>query len=803
MAAGFITFARHNRRRRFQQYVALASTTNQPYVLGVPEPLPESSSIPDVTELNDNLDDIVQFDAAIYYAIQTEPRMRIDVTRLGAMKGVCSVDFRTEDGTALAGVRYASVEGTLTFKDGETVKTIVIPILDDNRWNPTLEFMIRLTNPRGCELGRFLYVSRVKVLDTDAFPTNKYGEEIKQFGAGSVSGIDLLIEYSKLNLTYEGIAWKSTVTLVIDLLQSFYLLLTTYAIQFVADDVLGSNPATQMLLDGSKQKTLVATAALYIIPAGILNILDVWKSQLGIAEVSRSKLQDNIMTKFMNYTEESRQKVSSSEISLVMVSAVNEVVDSGYMNVFQLSKNASKLAVSSYFILAESPDAILPLIFFGLGSTWFISSNYQENAAAREKVAGVEASIVDIVQEGSQKYRLFADYFIRPQLQKKLNRRVQKLSDVTKPVATSEVTREYFPIWLSTILVSGWLFVGGQQVLAGNVQVGNFLATVNVFKNVGEAFKDIFFVTLDVSKAIGPLQQVTQVLNYPISLRDMMRINRQRRRVTKEQRNPENLKRLRQLSGQRYGTDGIPIVIRNLSFKYPGAEEQVLSNVNLYVAQGKFVAMLGGRRVGKRTLVRLLGQVFLPDTGSIFIPSYLRVLHVQGDPLMLKGSLWKNLCVGRLYWTDVDAELERALDICRRIGFTKATLAVLESTKKRFHAGDVTLEEESGWEKKMTKTDLILIHIARAFIYNPEVLVMNQPTRALSPKASETVLSMVREFCDNRGVGLPADSAVKRRPRTACISAARSASITTYADVIWRVGDGTVKEITMEEAATI
>jgi len=322
------------------------------------------------------------------------------------------------------------------------------------------------------------------------------------------------------------------------------------------------------------------------------------------------------------------------------------------------------------------------------------------------------------------------------------------------------------------------------------------LATVNVFKNVGEAFKDIFFVTLNLAKSVGPLQQITEVLNYPIVLPELKAINRQRRRITKEQRNPDNLKRLRQSTKQRYGTDGIPIIIRDLCFGYPGVDEIVFTNVNISVAQGKFVVILGDRRSGKRTIVRLLGQVFLPDSGSIFIPSYLRVLHVQGDPQILNCSMWRNLCVGRMYWTDTDVEIDRALTICRRIGLSSSSLKLLESTQESFRE-ETDIDEQSDWEKKLTKTDRILIHIARAIIYNPEVLVMNQPTRALNPVAGSTVMTLLREFCDNRGVGLPSDSVAKRRPRTVFISSVRHVD---FADVVWKVGEGTAVEISQEEA---
>jgi len=485
-----------------------------------------------------------------------------------------------------------------------------------------------------------------------------------------------------------------------------------------------------------------------------------------------------------------------------MVQDVNEVVDSGFMNLFQLAKQAGKLLASSYFILAESTEALLPLVVFALGSLGFIASSYKSHASIREAVSDTEASVVEVAQEGSLKYRLFADYYARPQLQAMLKARVDKLDEATKPLAKSEVDIEYFPQWLSVVLATGWMIYGGEQVLAGKMQLGNYLATVNVFKNVGETFKDLFIVSVELSKAIAPLDQITTVLNLPTNLRQLKRINRARRSITKKHRTPESLYRYRRISGRPFGTDAIPIAIQNLTFMYPRAAEPALCRVYLSVAQGSFITIVGKRRSGKSTLLKLLGQVLLPSHGSIFIPSYLRVLYVTGDPIMLTGSLWKNLAIGRMYWTNEEYEMNRVLRICRRIGFSESQIEYLEQTATDFRAGCPVFDADSTWRNKMTSTDLVLIHLARAFIYSPEVLIMDRPAQNLPSEAADSVITLLREFCDYNGLELPADGLLKRRPRTVIISSARVSAL-KLADVAWQVGNHKVYEINKTKAIQV
>lgn len=79
----------------------------------------------------------------------------ITISRARNLHGEVTVDFRTIDGTAVAGTDYESTNGTLVFGPSESTKTITIPIIDNNVVNPTKrKFSIRLGNPSdNAELG--------------------------------------------------------------------------------------------------------------------------------------------------------------------------------------------------------------------------------------------------------------------------------------------------------------------------------------------------------------------------------------------------------------------------------------------------------------------------------------------------------------------------------------------------------------------------------------------------------------------------------------------------------------------------
>ena len=78
----------------------------------------------------------VEFSAAVYNVIEDVGNAVITVTRTGGSSGALSVNYATTAGTAAAGSDYTAVSGTLTFADGETTKTFVVPVVNDGVAEP-------------------------------------------------------------------------------------------------------------------------------------------------------------------------------------------------------------------------------------------------------------------------------------------------------------------------------------------------------------------------------------------------------------------------------------------------------------------------------------------------------------------------------------------------------------------------------------------------------------------------------------------------------------------------------------------
>ncbi|MCM2369297.1 DUF4347 domain-containing protein [Rhodopirellula sp. ICT_H3.1] len=91
----------------------------------------------------------------------------VEVIRTGGSDGVVTVDYETQDGTAVAGSDYEASQGTLTFADGETTQSIVIPISVDDTIESNESFNVTIDNVTG---GATLLVPRtatVTIVDDD------------------------------------------------------------------------------------------------------------------------------------------------------------------------------------------------------------------------------------------------------------------------------------------------------------------------------------------------------------------------------------------------------------------------------------------------------------------------------------------------------------------------------------------------------------------------------------------------------------------------------------------------------------
>jgi len=141
------------------------------------------------TITNDDSNGKLQFSSQAYSATEDAGSVTISVARIDGATGTVTVDYATSNGTASAGSDYAATSGTLTFNQGETSKTLTIPIVSDNVFEPDETVTLTLSNPTG---GATLGTPATGILTINTPPLLLVLDESGP-GASQVAALDSLL----------------------------------------------------------------------------------------------------------------------------------------------------------------------------------------------------------------------------------------------------------------------------------------------------------------------------------------------------------------------------------------------------------------------------------------------------------------------------------------------------------------------------------------------------------------------------------------------------------------------------------
>jgi NHLM bacteriocin system ABC transporter ATP-binding protein len=189
------------------------------------------------------------------------------------------------------------------------------------------------------------------------------------------------------------------------------------------------------------------------------------------------------------------------------------------------------------------------------------------------------------------------------------------------------------------------------------------------------------------------------------------------------------------------------VELSGITFRYAQGGAPVLDDVNLKIAPGEYVAIVGPSGSGKSSLLRLMLGFELPEAGAVFYDGKaLNTLDTSAvrrqlgvvlqDTKLATGSLYENICGG------VELPLEHAWEAAR--------LAALDEDIKQMPMGMHTLVAEgvntlSGGQRQR-------IMIARAIARMPRILLFDEATSALDNQTQAVVATSLERFAITRVV---------------------------------------------------
>ena len=221
------------------------------------------------------------------------------------------------------------------------------------------------------------------------------------------------------------------------------------------------------------------------------------------------------------------------------------------------------------------------------------------------------------------------------------------------------------------------------------------------------------------------------------------------------------------------------ITFEGVSFSYPGSSSNALKGLNMSIKPDQVIALVGGNGSGKTTLIKLLCRLYDPQEGRIVIDGVdlkdMRVSDLRREisvvfqdyaryDLSLAENIWLGSAEGPLDMDKVSkAARESGVD-----GVVKRLDAGYETTLGKWF-DDGTELSIGEWQK---------VALARAFIRDSQIIIMDEPTSSLDPKAEAEVFAKFKELA---------------KGKTAIVIGHRLSTV-RMADCIYLLNDGHIAE---------
>lgn len=266
----------------------------------------------------------------------------------------------------------------------------------------------------------------------------------------------------------------------------------------------------------------------------------------------------------------------------------------------------------------------------------------------------------------------------------------------------------------TTLLI---VWTGALKIDAGTLQIGDMMAFLQYAMQIIMSFLMVSFVFFMLPRASVSAERIGEVLDTAATILDP--------------------------AEPRAFPDGAPgrLEFRDVGFRYPGADENVLCRLSFVAEPGKTTAIIGGTGSGKSTIIQLIPRFYDVTEGAILLDGVdirevrqrdlrARIGYVPQRGILFSGDARSNVAFGRPDASD--AEVDRALHVAQASEFVEAHK---EGTAMAISQGGVNV---SGGQRQR-------LSIARALAVQPDLFLFDDSFSALDFRTDAALRKALRE----------------------------------------------------------
>lgn len=345
-------------------------------------------------------------------------------------------------------------------------------------------------------------------------------------------------------------------------------------------------------------------------------------------------------------------ELSTATLISCQVNDVNQV-QTVLMNVLNIFLSAPLMAIGGAvmaYITAPNLSwillAILPLVLVVIAAILLrVNPLFRENQARLDRVNGLVREILS----GMRVVRAFNN---EEREKKRVNEAAGALMDTA--VTSNRMTVSLLP--LLTLLINAanimTVWFGGHSMMEGLSTYGDVQTFIQYAAQIMTSLAMTSMLMVALPRAITSAERINRIFDKISSVEDPQR-------------------------------EAVPdarasVVFDHVSFRYPGSEENVLTDISFRAEAGETVAIIGGTGAGKSTMLHLISRYYDATVGKVFVngcdvrrlrQATLRSMLgiVPQKPFLFGGTIYENLCFGKRGATEQEAA--RALEIAQAAGF--------------------------------------------------------------------------------------------------------------------------------------
>jgi len=317
--------------------------------------------------------------------------------------------------------------------------------------------------------------------------------------------------------------------------------------------------------------------------------------------------------------------------------------------------------------------------------------------------------ILDIMLEAAQGIRIVKSFNLESLMRERMRAAVHEVERAANKIAAIQAMANPLSDTLGGLAVSGVILYGGWRVIEGAQDPGAFFSFIGSLLLAYEPAKRLGRLNLEIQNGLIGVTLMYEVLDA-------------------KSHEPR-------IAGQPALQAGVGrIELTDISFAYPGRAD-ALDRLTLSVEPGKTTALVGGSGGGKSTILNLILRFYDPRTGEIRIDGQstrevdiaslrAKLGFVSQDVYLFRGTIRDNIALGKPGATDDEivaaAKAAHAHDFISgfRLGYDT-------------DVGELGTQMSGGQKQR--------IAIARAFLKDAPILLLDEPTAALDPESEREV----------------------------------------------------------------